>query len=111
MTNSASPPLARGDAEFVMGQRAMAEADGLVAKADQGIGRGLRLLEPFGRARQFGVVDQPLMTLEPRHMGVAEQSQPLRLERDRELGAVRGVLGGLVRQAIHCLLYTSPSPR
>jgi len=70
----------RCNRQFVIGQGEMVEADEPVAEALQRFRRDLRLFQPRFHAGQRRILDQPLMGLEPRHMGIAEQCQPLRIE-------------------------------
>ena len=65
------------DHVLVMRQGEVVEPDGLIAgRAQQGLRRPAHG-EARLRARQGVGVDQALVRLHPRHMGVAEQGQPL----------------------------------
>ena len=57
--------------------------------------------DALDRVWKCRLVDQPLVRLEPWHMGISEQSDAGRLERRCNLGAADHVADGLARQAIH----------
>src|SRR5215471_557374 len=79
----------------------MIEADWDVAARDKNSGGNTRLVEPLGGARQLASVDQALMWLEPGHMGVPKQGQPMRAQRGGALCTVLDIRHRLTGKSIH----------
>lgn len=79
----------------------MIKANWHVAAFLQRLGRRVHLRHAFACARKRGLVDQPLVRLEPRDVRISEQGEPRRLERCCKLCAADCIADSLPGQTIH----------
>ena len=79
----------------------MIEADRAIAPRHQVSAGRLGLSEAFGRPRQRRLVDHLLVRLQPGHMGIAEQGEPVGPEPDRSLHGINDAAARLTGEAVH----------
>ena len=72
-------PLRRGDGQRVVGFGEMVDADGDIAGVEEQLARHLEQAEAGLGRRQVLFLDHHLPARHPRHMGVAEERDPVRL--------------------------------
>ena len=92
----------QGDGHFVVGAGKVIQADLNIAVMLDQTGAGFFVLAPsLGGVGQGFRRDQPLVLLHPRHVGIAEQGDALRLERHGAVYGVQQSVQGLIGQAVN----------
>src|SRR5581483_5004696 len=85
----------------IAAQREMVEADPAITGAGDYLRRVAREIEAQSGIGQGRLVDQPLVLLQPGHMGIAENREALRLQRQSKLDRVRDARASLSWQAVN----------